>query len=630
MKDLVSLIMPVITEQYFEESVNSIFKQSYKNWELFILVCCPIKKIQDIVNKFSDQRIVLIKLEKSISIPEAFEMGISKTHGEYVIRHDPDDISLPKRLELQVSYLKEHREAGILSCGIKAFTEDYRYKNQCENINRLQNFYKTKEDIDKAILGGNYPIIFPSLMIRKSLFKDINMLYKKTDFEDEIELALNLLKKSGIEKIENILYYYRRHSNAYHNINQMQRIKYRKNLLNDTNLMNNIRYREFCNELAKVKAKKIMINKSSIFRVLMLVDELNIGGTETYVFNLAKALMEKGIYVVIGSSGGIFEDAFGQCGIKVVRISMNVEVKSIEEIKYLIDMEGINLLHCHLNKSMSLGREIYNKYNIPYVITLHGMFYSKEIFLSSCIAAKAIIAVSSPVKKFFAENTGAEFQGILRVIPNGIDTETFKPNINHKFIRQNLGIPKNAIVILYCSRLGWGKGAIAKSVLSSFKEISLKLNNIYLIILGEGERKENITGAAKELNLSLHRKAVHVIGARYDVLSYYLESDIIIGTGRVVLEALSCERLVIAIGNKGYAGIVGEENKEEMWNLYFGDHEGKVDNYNKNITASMEYLIQSIGKSLKLPKWSREWCKEKFEARKIADEIIGLYKDIIN
>jgi glycosyltransferase involved in cell wall biosynthesis len=257
------------------------------------------------------------------------------------------------------------------------------------------------------------------------------------------------------------------------------------------------------------------------------------------------------------------------------------------------------------------------------------MFYSKEILLSTCIHAKALIAVSNPVKNFFIENIGDKFQGVLRVIANGIDTESFKPDIEHKPIRKNLGIPKDAIVILYCSRLGWGKGTVAEYVLSSFNEISLKSKNIYCIIMGDGDKKENITRMAEKINLSLNRKSVHVIGSRYDVLPYYLESNIIIGTGRVALEALSCEGTVIAAGSEGYIGIVSKDNKEEMWDLYFGDHKGKVGIKSSSLTQSIEYLINLKKNSLQLGKWSRKWCIEKFELGKITDEIMRLYKDII-
>lgn len=629
MQELVSLIMPIISEEYYEESVMSICMQTYKNWELYILACCSINKIEEIIAKLKEPRIHLIQLEENIGMLQAFAEGLKLSSGVYVIRHDPDDISLPRRIEQQVNYFKEHDEVGMVSCSIKAFTNDYEYKKQCENINKVQNFNSSNQDIDKSILGGNYHIIFPALMIRKALFNDINILYKKTAFVDEAELVLNLLKKSSIKKIDDILYYYRRHSNAYHSINNIERIKYLRIILDDKELMNSIKYREFRNELKNIKIEKISNNKSSTFRVLMLIDELNIGGTETYVLNITKALMKRGVYVVIASCGGISEELFMLHGIKVSIISMNIKFKAIKEIKHIIDIENINLLHCHLNKSMMLGSEMYKKYNIPYIITLHGMFYSKEILLSTCAQAKVIIAVSSPVKSLFIDNIGAQFQGILRVISNGVDTEIFKQGTFHKPIRQELGISKDAFVIVYCSRLGWGKGAIAEQVISSFKEISLKHRDIYCIIIGEGDKKENIIRKAEEINLFLNRTSIHVIGARYDVLSYYLESDLIIGTGRVALEALSCEKVVIANGSGGYVGIVSQENKEEIWNTYFGDHKCNIDTNNRSLTKSIEYLIEFPQNRMELGKWGRKWCIENFEEGKVANEIIGLYKDIL-
>lgn len=629
MKELVSLIMPIISEEYYEESVMSICMQTYNNWELFILVCGSINKIEEKVAKLKEPRIHFIQLEKNIGMLQAFAEGLKLSRGVYVIRHDPDDISLPQRIEQQVNYLKEHNEVGIVSCSIKAFTDDYEYKKQCENINKVQSFNSSDQDIDKSIHGGNYHIIFPALMIRRTLFNDINILYKKTAFVDEAELVLNLLKKSSIKKTDDILYYYRRHRNAYHSINDIERIKYLRILLDDKELMNSIKYREFRNELNNTKIEKVSNNKASTFRVLMLIDELNIGGTETYVLNITKALMKKGVYVVIACCGGISKELFMLHGIKVSIISMNIKLKAIKELKHLIDIENINLLHCHLNKSMMLGSEIYKRYNIPYIITLHGMFYSKEILLSTCTQAKVIIAVSSPVKNLFNYNIGNKFQGILRVISNGVDTETFKQGSFHKPIRQELDISKDAFVIVYCSRLGWRKGAIAEQVISCFKEISLKYKDIHCIIIGEGDKKENIIRKAEEINLLLNRKAIHVIGARYDVLSYYLESDLIIGTGRVALEALSCEKVVIANGSEGYVGIVSQENKEEIWNTYFGDHKGKIDTNNISLIRSIEYLIDFPQKRMELGKWGRKWCIEKFEEGKVANKIIGLYKDII-
>jgi hypothetical protein len=96
----------------------------------------------------------------------------------------------------------------------------------------------------------------------------------------------------------------------------------------------------------------------------MLVDALNLGGTETHVLNLTKKLIEMGIYVVVGTSGGPLTNIFEYNGIKVYKVPLNSDYISnkilysdIRIIKDVIDKERINLLHCHLFASMSIGSE---------------------------------------------------------------------------------------------------------------------------------------------------------------------------------------------------------------------------------------------------------------------------------
>ena len=55
--ELVSLIMPVINEDYVKDSISNICKQSYTNWELLVLACGPLKKIDKTVTGFNDPRI---------------------------------------------------------------------------------------------------------------------------------------------------------------------------------------------------------------------------------------------------------------------------------------------------------------------------------------------------------------------------------------------------------------------------------------------------------------------------------------------------------------------------------------------------------------------------------------------
>lgn len=51
--------------------------------------------------------------------------------------------------------------------------------------------------------------------------------------------------------------------------------------------------------------------------ILMLIDQLNVGGTETHVLSLTKQLFQEGVKVVIGTSGGPHLDTFESSGLEV-------------------------------------------------------------------------------------------------------------------------------------------------------------------------------------------------------------------------------------------------------------------------------------------------------------------------
>ena len=57
----------------------------------------------------------------------------------------------------------------------------------------------------------------------------------------------------------------------------------------------------------------------------MIIDELNLGGTETYILNLIKSLSMIGFYIIIATSGGILIDLFKLNNIKIVPFSIEYE-----------------------------------------------------------------------------------------------------------------------------------------------------------------------------------------------------------------------------------------------------------------------------------------------------------------
>lgn len=632
---LVSVIMPVHNcEKYIVDSINSILNQTYANLELIIVDTGSEDGTFELINGIKDERIKIIRTTPDKGLTSAFYQGFMASSGNMIMRQDPDDTSSENRLKTQVGYLLTHPKAGMVSCLIKCITDVERHRKACLFIERLQNSYTDGETIEKAVIGDFIPIIFPTLLIRRELIEKVGIKEEPEGFDDQVDLLLRLLKQTKVEKINKILYAYRRHDKAYHLVNQDKEYNNAKELIAASDIKNHLKYREYFKGKPKVVSNQG--GKASL-RVLMLVDALNIGGTETHVLYLAKKLMELGIHVVVGTSGGPLETMFEMNGIKIYKVPLYTDYISnknlyscIKAIKDIVDEEKIDLIHAHLFASMSIASEINKRYKVPYITTIHGLFYPNDIMFASCYNTDAIIAVSRPTARMVYTKMGDKISSRLYVVPNGVDTDEAVDMMNAEKIREELDIGREDIVISYCSRLAWQKTLAAESFIFGFYKLVNDYDNIHAIVIGDGDGRSILEREANMLNKCAGRTAIHVVGPKYNVLDYYQASDIVVGTGRVALEAMSCGRPVIAVGNDGYVGIVNDESRAIQWRTYFGDHKSLKSPDLISIYEDMKYLMKNTDERIEIGKWSREWCSEMFSINSIAKRILSIYRRAID
>ena len=272
-KPLISIIMPVHDcIDYIMESLSSLCKQSYTNLEVIIVdtstddkasntnkdtkavlsgkddkyTHTSIKdKLSDIVRQLNDERIRIIRLQPSAGLKQAFAEGLANSKGEFVTRHDPDDISSPIRFEMQVKHLQDNPELGMVSCLIRCITDESSYRNACTFIERIHNQYTDFAGISHAILNNFVPIIFPTLLFRRELLNTVNTLNETQYFDDQLEFLLHLMKNSDVEKVNMQLYTYRRHKEAYHIVKDPEYQNYCINAIRTSDITNYLRFNSF-------------------------------------------------------------------------------------------------------------------------------------------------------------------------------------------------------------------------------------------------------------------------------------------------------------------------------------------------------------------------------------------------
>jgi len=109
-------------EQYIKEAINSVYAQTYSNWEVIFWDNASSDKSYEIAASY-DARIKLFKSEETTSLGEARSRAIKNAEGDWLAFLDVDDIWLPKKLECQMQGLISSNH--ILSyCGITEVDQD--------------------------------------------------------------------------------------------------------------------------------------------------------------------------------------------------------------------------------------------------------------------------------------------------------------------------------------------------------------------------------------------------------------------------------------------------------------------------------------------------------------------------
>nr|WP_244960354.1 glycosyltransferase family 2 protein [Eoetvoesiella caeni] len=108
---MVSVIIPSYNaERLISETLESVLKQSYKNWEAIVIDDCSRDATQQVVKTYAekDARIRLIALDKNNGAPAApRNIGVREARGQWIALLDADDIWHPRKLELQLKAMAE-------------------------------------------------------------------------------------------------------------------------------------------------------------------------------------------------------------------------------------------------------------------------------------------------------------------------------------------------------------------------------------------------------------------------------------------------------------------------------------------------------------------------------------------
>lgn len=126
----ISVLIPVYNvSSYVKEAVLSILELQMDNslvgFELEVIIVddCSTDNTFEICNEINDKRVKTFKNKCNLKICKTLNYALTHASGDFILRMDGDDISLPSRLKEKMIYLKLH-QLDLVGCQMIAIDED--------------------------------------------------------------------------------------------------------------------------------------------------------------------------------------------------------------------------------------------------------------------------------------------------------------------------------------------------------------------------------------------------------------------------------------------------------------------------------------------------------------------------
>lgn len=239
-------------------------------------------------------------------------------------------------------------------------------------------------------------------------------------------------------------------------------------------------------------------------------------------------------------------------------INVIKDLKSCIAISEVIKKYNPDLIYLNSSKAGALGRIANLRYRKPVIYNPHGWAFNMKtsylkrkvyVFIERLLSKYTdyIIAISNKEKESAVINNIADDDKI-KVIFNGIDINEYDNNLElQKDWRVKLNIPEEAIVIGMVGRISDQKAP--DIFIKSAYEIKKIIPNVYFIIVGDGEKLEEIKELINRFGLE---KDVLITGWIDNTFNYINSFDISMllsrweGFGLVLAEYMVCKKPIIA------------------------------------------------------------------------------------
>jgi glycosyltransferase involved in cell wall biosynthesis len=350
-------------------------------------------------------------------------------------------------------------------------------------------------------------------------------------------------------------------------------------------------------------------------RILHIIRSFGFGGAENHVRDLANVLDESGHEIFIMARPGKQNKLLNR-SIKFIslKVSDAAAIFQIFRVARFVKNNNIDIIHAHQRLPVFIGCLAGRLTGTPVVVTVHGQI---QYDVRSPLARKWVDRFIFVRQTSFNDATRfgiPESRAVM--IQNGVKI------CDEDFKRDNKAF-------CYISRTDKRHGTIISLIITRLMpSLCKKFGAVTFNVVGDGDYLDVLKKEAEEMKPEIGDGKIVFHGYKPDVAEVIKTSGMVIGVGRVAMEALACGVPVLSVNQKYFGGLVGRNNYDFLSRNNFVAYGLDAPDENK-IGSELEKYFSDMQLWQEEASHLKTRIDEDFNLNKIAGRIISLYTKLL-
>ena len=376
-------------------------------------------------------------------------------------------------------------------------------------------------------------------------------------------------------------------------------------------------------------------------RILHVLSAEFFAGSVAYAVQLAEVHRAQGHQVWMVADADSLPTGATLVWAGISNRSYRQRLRNARIIRRVVKDERIDVVHCHSRAASWVSYFALRGLAVPLVSTVHGRQHLHTSTSLLDVYGDKVIAICDNLREHLITEVKMATAKIV-AIPNGV---SFGASLLEELRRKNeeladipadddssFFIPHSSLSqplrLAFIGRFNGGKGERAASLLVQVLPVLLREFPALRVALIGGEL-QHLPAAGKMALAQLQAdfgERMEVVGFTADVPGWLARTTLVIGAGRVAIEALGAGRAVLALGEASYEGLVTAANFAAAAASNFGDISARQSSAQVDFSAVLEDARVFLQAPVPVSAALRQQVRAHYDLTNVAARVFETYQ----